>query len=114
MGAVVGLAYSLGCLLMPASLMNFYHLTFHDEKVREIMMSLFHDGWSARFFQMSIWLLAGIMATDFMYIYALIRLIALIDFGIIVVVFTNVTWWNSMEEDCTHDFIIEQLWNGFM
>jgi len=113
--AVVGLAYSLGCLFIPETLMSSYHVPFHDDKVREIMMSLFHYGWSAVCFQISIWLLAGIMATDFMYIYALNRLIALTGFGKhVVVIFTNVAWWNSMEEDWTHDIIIGQLWNGFM
>jgi len=69
--AVVGLAYSLGWLFVQETLINSYHVTFHDNKVRLILMSLFRYGWSAIFFQMSIWLLAGMMATDFMYIYAL-------------------------------------------
>jgi len=112
--AVVGLAYSLGCLFIPETLMNSYHVTSHDEKVREIMMSLFHYGWSGLFFQMSIWLLAGMMTTDFMYMYALNRWIAIIEFGVVVVCLTNVAWWNSMEEDWTHDFIIGQVWNSFM
>lgn len=112
--AVMGLAYTFGCLFIPETLMNSYHVVFHDQKVRTIMMTLFHYGWSGLFFQMSIWLLAGMMATDFMYMYALNRWIALIEFGIVVVCFTNVAWWNSMEEQWTHDFVIGQVWNGFM
>lgn len=112
--AGIGLAYTFGCLFIPDTLMNSYHVVFHDQKVRTIMMTLFHYGWSGLFFQMSIWLLAGMMAKDFMYMYALNRWIAIIEFGILVVCFTNVTWWNSMEEQWTHDFVIGQVWNSFM
>jgi len=113
--AVASLAVSLRCLFIPETLTNSYHETLHDEKVHEIMMSLFHYGWSALFLQMSIWLLAGIMATDFMYIYALNPLMLLTESGrFAVMLFTNVAWWNSTEEAWTHDFIIGQLWNGFV
>lgn len=107
--ALVVFAYFLAFLLFSETLFNGYHVSFDDVRVRVLIITCVRYGLSGLFFQMSALLVAGMMTTDFMYIYVLNRFIAMIEVGMCFVMATNAAWWNTKNEHGNLDsFIIGQ------
>jgi len=100
----------LGFLLFAETLLSGYHVSFDDDRVRHLILNCLQYGWSGQFFQMSAWLVAGMMTTDFMYIYALNRCIAIIEFGMCLVIATNKAWWTTKNEHGVLDNFIGGQW----
>jgi len=111
--AVAGLAYSFMFLMFPATLLDSYSVAFDNSYNRTFMLAILQYGWSGFFFQMSVWLLAGMMTTDLMYIYALNRYIAMIQTGMVFVSATNVAWWTTKNAHGELDQFINGQWTNF-
>jgi len=113
--AGLGLAYALMFLLFPQMMMNAYRVTIHSHEAHMLMLTILRFGWSGFFFQMSAWLLVGMMTTDFMYIYVLTRYLAMIQFGMFLFNSANLAWFNTMDENGDLDGLIVGQWmNCFM
>jgi len=110
--AVIAFIYSVMFLFIPDALLSGYHVTFDDMMARALFLALMKYGFSGLCFQMSVWLLAAMMTTDFMHIYALNRYIATIQFGLFLAVVTNVAWWNTKNVDGHLDSFILGQWMG--
>jgi hypothetical protein len=113
--SVVGILYALMFLLAPETMMNSYHVAFDSRVALDLMLAVLQWGWSAFFFQMSVWLMAGMMTPDFMYIYVLTRYVAMMQVGMFFFNAANVAWWVTKNEDGVLDsFIFGQYMNCLM
>lgn len=111
----LGLAYALMFLFLPQTMMHAYRVTIHSREAHMLMLTVLRFGWSGFFFQMSAWLLAGMMTIDFMYIYVLTRYLAMIQFGMFLFSAANLAWFHTMDEHGDLDGLIVGQWmNCFM